>query len=713
MSEDLIFKKIFEGMKQAIYISDPETYKILYVNKIMRKLFPGDIIGKKCYKIFQALDQPCPFCTNDKLFGENPISPYIWDCYNKKIEKWFHNTDQAIEWEGKKVRFEMAEDITEKKKLEQKVKSNIKKLEILNEIIILGNRAKNLSELLEIILNSILELTEFSGGAIYLVDVETRTAEIKYHQGLPTDFVDKFKHIKIDDIPPHKTVLVDGQPFIIDNYEKVEPELASKYELKGLASIPLLNKGKVMGALNITLKDRYQFTEGEKRILQAIGREAGTVIAKIQLEKGLESLIDKKTKELEERERELSIITRISTVFLTIADKEMYGKVLDIILEVMESQYGTFGYIEENGDLVIPTMTREVWDQCQVPDKTFTFPKETWGDSIWPRSISQKKILYSNKPSNRTPKGHISITRNISAPIIHRDKVIGLIQVANKDTDYNENDLKIMENITNQIAPILKARLQRDLQGQKRKKAEKEIQETLEELKKKNRELERFAYVASHDLQEPLRMISSFTQLLEKRYKNRLDKDADDFITFIVDGAKRMQNLINDLLIYSRVGRGDKPLKPINTSIVLKDVLNNLRDTIEDTKAKITHEKLPMVIANETEIVQLFQNLISNALKFHGEEPPRIHVSVKEKKDEWIFSVQDNGIGIDSQYFDRIFIIFQRLHKKNEYGGTGIGLALCKKIVERLGGKIWVKSQVGKGSIFYFSIPKKKEILKK
>jgi len=242
-----------------------------------------------------------------------------------------------------------------------------------------------------------------------------------------------------------------------------------------------------------------------------------------------------------------------------------------------------------------------------------------------------------------------------------------------------------------------------------RKKAEAELGKMMRELKSSNKELEQFAYVASHDLQEPLRMIVSFIQLLEKRYKDKLDEDANDFIAYIVDGAKRMQLLINDLLNYSRIGRKDQQLSHLDINSVLKAVINNLTKTIKETNAKITFDPLPTLMGNKGEYIQLFQNLISNAIKFHKEEePPVVHISAICKKNQWIFSVRDNGIGIDSQFFDRIFIIFQRLHKKDEYEGTGIGLAICKKIVENHGGKIWVESELGQNSTFYFSILKTK-----
>jgi hypothetical protein len=230
-------------------------------------------------------------------------------------------------------------------------------------------------------------------------------------------------------------------------------------------------------------------------------------------------------------------------------------------------------------------------------------------------------------------------------------------------------------------------------------------------LARSNTELERFAYVASHDLQEPLRMVSSYMQLLERRYKDKLDSDALEFINYAVDGSNRMKILINDLLAYSRVGMRGEELAHTNSEEALANALTNLQASIEESKAQITHDPLPRVMADGTQLESLFQNLIGNAIKFHGSQPPLIHVGVKKDKKDWIFSVSDNGIGIDPQYFERIFILFQRLHNRQEYSGTGIGLAISKRIVERHGGRIWIESQAEKGSTFFFTLPIKGESL--
>jgi PAS domain S-box-containing protein len=238
-----------------------------------------------------------------------------------------------------------------------------------------------------------------------------------------------------------------------------------------------------------------------------------------------------------------------------------------------------------------------------------------------------------------------------------------------------------------------------------RKRAQQALERYNRELERSNEELEQFAYVASHDLQEPLRMVSSYTQLLAKRYKGQLDSEADEFIEFAVDGANRMQRLINDLLTYSRVNTRGGAFVETDTGDALAQARVQLGTAIEETGALISNDELPTLVADGRQLTQLFQNLIGNALKFRGDEPPRVHVSAEQQGRRWVFSVQDNGMGIDPEYREQIFEIFQRLHRRDEYPGTGIGLALCRRIVQRHGGEIWVESRPGHGATFRFTIP--------
>jgi PAS domain S-box-containing protein len=239
----------------------------------------------------------------------------------------------------------------------------------------------------------------------------------------------------------------------------------------------------------------------------------------------------------------------------------------------------------------------------------------------------------------------------------------------------------------------------------RRKKVELQLLKNVKDLNRSNEELGQFAYIASHDLQEPLRMIASYTQLLSRRYTGKLDADADDFIAYAVDGATRMQRLIQDLLTFSRIETKGRALREISSEAAFDQAITNLRGAIEESQAVITHGRLPFVMADETQLVQLFQNLIGNAIKYQGSGTPAIHISAAMSDSErWKFSVRDNGLGIDPQYFEKIFGMFQRLHRREEFAGTGIGLAVCKKIVERHGGVISVESQPGEGSTFHFAL---------
>jgi signal transduction histidine kinase len=260
------------------------------------------------------------------------------------------------------------------------------------------------------------------------------------------------------------------------------------------------------------------------------------------------------------------------------------------------------------------------------------------------------------------------------------------------------------ETIERKRAEALLRQLNQELEDRVQERTLK-LKQANDNLFRSNQELEEFAYVASHDLQEPLRAVNSYAQLFARKYQGHLDAKADKYLNYIMEGATRMQQLINDLLEFSRVGTRGKELSLTDCEVVLPQVLANLKVAIAQSNAVVTHDPLPTVLGDGTQLIQLLQNLIGNAIKFRREEPPQVHVKAVQSPKEWVFEVRDNGIGMESEYFERIFTIFQRLHSKSEYPGTGIGLAVCKKIVERHGGRIWVESQLGEGTTFYFTIP--------
>jgi signal transduction histidine kinase len=290
---------------------------------------------------------------------------------------------------------------------------------------------------------------------------------------------------------------------------------------------------------------------------------------------------------------------------------------------------------------------------------------------------------------------------SVRATVRNRDELGRLVET------FNHMLAQIQER--DQELRAARTELERELEEkthevQERRRAEEALAQQAEELARSNTELEQFAYVASHDLQEPLRMVGSYTQLLGRRYAGKLDGDADEFIRYAVEGVKRMQQLIQDLLAFSRVGRRGGTFERTDCEALLRDVETNLREAVRESGAAITHDPLPTVTGDRVQLAQLFQNLLSNAIKFRGSGAPSIHVSAERNGRNWAFAVCDNGIGIDPSFTDRIFVIFQRLHTREQYPGTGIGLAICKKIVERHGGRIWAEAS-DPGTVFRFTLP--------
>ena len=323
----------------------------------------------------------------------------------------------------------------------------------------------------------------------------------------------------------------------------------------------------------------------------------------------------------------------------------------------------------------------------------------TTGAPVWVEDVAEKSDFIRAKLA-----AEAGLHGAFALPIVLGERVLGAIEFYARESRRPDPwllDLGL--GIGQQIGMLMARRAAEEAL----RKAHAELEAKALELTRSNDELQQFAYVASHDLQEPLRMVSSYTQLLERRYKDKFDADAREFMGFIVEGAGRMKQLIEDLLAYSRVGTKAREFRDISTEAALAKALANLRGAQQRSNATITNDPLPDVFGDEGQLAQLFQNLVGNAIKFRGAEDPRIHVTVRRGDGGWIFSVTDNGIGLDPEYSERIFLMFQRLHNRAEYPGTGIGLAICKKIVDRHGGRIWVDGQPGRGCTFFFTLPMK------
>jgi signal transduction histidine kinase len=332
----------------------------------------------------------------------------------------------------------------------------------------------------------------------------------------------------------------------------------------------------------------------------------------------------------------------------------------------------------------------------KAPDVPFIFVSGSMGEELAIDSLKRGATDYVLK--QRLSRLGPAIRRALEEAEEHRER-----RKAEEEVRKYQQHLEGMVKQRTIQLEVTNEQLEREIA--ERKEAEKGLKRISEELTRSNADLQHFAYAASHDLQEPLRVIEGFIKLLARRYEGKLDAKAAEFIGFAIEGVKGMRALIKDLLDYSRMGTIDMNIKPADFSAAVEKAVFNLRAAIEESGAVVTHDPLPTIRADQVQISRLFQNLIGNAIKFRGTEAPAIHISAERNEDGWIFFVRDNGIGIDPDNTERIFAVFQRLHTKEEYSGTGIGLAICKRIVERHGGRIWVASEMGKGSTFCFTIP--------
>ena len=509
------------------------------------------------------------------------------------------------------------------------------------------------------------------------------------------------------------------KPILVEDIER-EPLLKDRVKFlraEGICStliIPLVIHGEISGTIVFYWRTPHQFLESEVRISTALGNLAASALG---------------TAELYDRQLQLRAIAESSqkrTEFLAeagavLSSSLVYEKTLAAVARLSVPMFADWCSV----DLVHERDIKRVAVEHIDPEKVRLAynlmerypPNEADASRVAIRTgrsylLEEIRDDLINKRA-RDPE-HAEMIRGLGmrsfivAPMLLGERVLGLITFATAESGrrYQRADLALAEELARRAAiAIENSRLYEET-----KRRGQALRLSNVELRRANSDLEQFAYSASHDLKEPLRMVSLFTQLLEKKYAHQLEPEAKEYIAHAVQGAQRMEMLVQDLLAYTTVSAsGEQPLELVDANAILEQTLGILSSDVEASGAEVTHTELPLVRIHAVQLHQLFQNLIGNAIKYRSEHAPRIHISAEQKQDHWLFAVQDNGIGISSEYAEQIFGLFKRLHGRDDYEGTGLGLAICKKIVESLGGTIWVRSESGKGSTFYFTIPQSAE----
>ena len=597
-------------------------------------------------------------------------------------------------------------DVTKHKQAEEAIAKKVKELahanaeararakeqEALNIVAKAISQSLRRDELLEIALGKVQEVTGRERVSIRLTDPLTGEVKLVAHRGFSRAEIENL--LQIVRHQATEQVMASGQPLVIDNARShSDGALRLLPQSRSVAWIPMKAGAKIVGILGISASSPVSFPEREVEFLQSIGSMLGVALENARL-----------FSETEARYQEFQTLHKISRAILDSFDvKVMMERILEQAIEIGRFDIGLIRLLDTKGESLEPVVSRGYRDANNVRSHRTKIDGYTSGAGT-SRVIDDKKVhvVDLTQTSGMRTFRKEGVCKLVAIPLRRHEDVLGVIQLGSRTArEFRDTELRILEAIGGQAGiAIQKARLYEET-----RRAQEALAEKAEELARSNTELQHFAYVASHDLQEPLRMVASYVQLLARRYKGELDSEADEFIGFAVDGATRMQALINALLDYSRIGTKGKPFEPTDCEKILQVALKNLQLAVEENRAIVTHDSLPTVMGDATQLGQLFQNLIGNAIKFRGDKPPEVHVSAERNGKDWHFFFRDNGIGIDPKFSERIFVIFQRLHSKGEYPGTGIGLALCKKIVERHGGRIWVESEPGKGATFRFTIP--------
>jgi PAS domain S-box-containing protein len=739
-SEDR-FRTIFDSVNDAVFIHDIETGAILNVNNTACDIYGYTReelrrIGVQTISMGEA-----PYTQADAVEWIKKAAagqPQIFEWRAKhKSERlfWVEVSMKSAVIGGRERLLVVARDITERKHLEERMAHLNLVLRAIRNVNQLITKEKDRDKLLQGACDNLIATRGYHNAWIALLDESGRLVT-SAEAGLGEAFKLMVKRLEQGELTVYvQKALTQSTVTVIENPAATceDCPLMEQYDGRRAKTIRLEHEGRVYGLLSVSVPAELAVNEEERSLFFEVAGDIAFALHAIEL--------DEKRKRAEEALRESEDRLRTRLDYILSPDKGVKDVSLTDLIDLKDLQQiqDAFAAVNDVASMISDidgkpiTKASNFCGVCEIVrstekgdinciksdrilgEKAKALMKPSYGKCLscgfvdasapiivggrhianW--LIGQRNVMGVDKNRIETYAKEIGADADEMLGAFEKmpemslakfEEVLGLLWLmAKKLSALGHNNLVLAKDVA------------------ERKRVEEALRQSVAELERSNVDLAQFAYVASHDLQEPLRMISSYVQLLARRYKGRLDADADDFIGYAVDGATRMQTLINDLLTYSRASARSKAFEATDCVLVLEQTLVNLKEQIRKNSVVVTHDPLPTVMANGSQLAHLFSNLIENAIKFHGDEPPRVHISAKRKGDEWEVLVTDNGIGIEPQYFDRIFKVFQRLHRKNEYPGTGIGLALCKKIVERHGGRIWIESKPGEGTTFFFTIP--------
>jgi PAS domain S-box-containing protein len=624
--------------------------------------------------ILQAMKQAATFVSSDEIFRRRDGTSFVADYVSNPI------VEQG-RFSGAVIAFT---DVTNRKRAQEELKERYRQLTALHDIGQMIFASNHFNAVLDEILDRTLSLLSLDLGNLRLLgsDGSMQLSACRgYHDpGRVGKYASAVREGGRLDLMRR---VASGKSVVLDDIASADGLRSLKGEgSRSAVVVPIITVTETLGIIEVASRAPRHFRVDEVRLLEAIGHQIGIAIQKARL-----------VEEAERRARQQEALNAIAmATSQTLNFEETLQIALDKVLEVTGREKGYIRLRDPLTGMLGLAAHRGIGRYLE------SRAKDTRVGSKSERVFASGEALVINDASDPRISEEVRLEGGrafVWVPLKVRGAIVGIMNVStNRPAPFQPHEVELVQSIGNVVAVAIEnARLFQQLS------------KNAQELERSNADLQHFAYIASHDLQEPLRMVSSYMQLLSRRYKGKLDADADEFIDFAVDGATRMQALINALLSYSRVDTQGKAFEPTDCEQILDATLASLKNAIEDSGAEISRGALPTVKADAMQLGQVFQNLIANAIKFRNHHAPVVRISAEQKGAAWVFTIADNGIGFEPQHAERVFVMFQRLHGKDEYAGTGIGLAVCKKIIERHGGQIWVDSKPGEGTSFHFTLP--------